>query len=348
MTAVLVIGAGAIGGTVAARLADAGHAVAIAEPWAGHAAAIRAEGLRLTGVRGDLCAAVAVYDWAPGEALDPGLAALRPEVAILATKSAMTAPAVALVAAVAGPETDVLTLQNGIHEDQLREALGARVVGAVTEIGGYVEGPGRIFEARRDGGFVIGELDGSRGARIERLGRLLDAVAPTTVSADVRANLWSKLTWNCMMNPLCAVSGLGQGELWTNAGTRRLTLAVGREAMRVAAAQGIELAPLDFFGVDLPRLLGAGAAQRRAEAETVEIYRAQMGKTTSMSQDVAHGRATEIDAINGHVVGIADRLGLEAPLNRRVVELVHAAERGAAEPRIEVLDELVTDAEGVR
>lgn len=339
---VLVIGAGAIGGAVAVHLSLAGVRVEIADPWAEHVAAIRERGLRASGARGEHVARIETHAWTPGRWAAGTLSLLRPSTVVIATKSSLTEAAAMLAVQLSADATTVVSLQNGINEDLLASRLGHRVVGAVTEIGGYVAEPGAIVETRADGGFVIGELDGSSSLRIATTARILSHCAPTTVSENIRGHLWSKLTWNCMMNPLCALSSLGQGQLLTDDRTRALALAVGREAAAVAAAEGARLEALEFFGIDLPALL---AGSRDAEQTLIERYSAQMLKTTSMSQDVAAGRGTEIDALNGHVVARARKLGLAAPLNERITALVHAVQDGAIAPGAELIRDL--DAERV-
>lgn len=79
-----------------------------------------------------------------------------------------------------------------------------RVIGTVTALGGYLAGPGHVVETRPDGGFVIGELDGGPSERCDQLKTLLEVCATTSISGNIMGVLWSKLTWNCIMNPLTA------------------------------------------------------------------------------------------------------------------------------------------------
>jgi 2-dehydropantoate 2-reductase len=228
----------------------------------------------------------------------------------------------------------------------LAEKLGRqRIVGAVTEIGGYMIGPGEIAETRADGGFVIGELDGSDTPRIHRVQEAFSACAPTVITSTIRGLLWSKLAWNCMMNPLTALTGLGQGEVWTSPGLPELALQIGREVEDVASADGAELQPLTFLGVDLPALL-SDTRDRAAPALSlvVELYTPQAGKSTSMREDVRHGRRTEIAFLNGHVVRRGEQLGVPVALNREIVRLVQSVESGARSPAPGLVEALVLSA----
>jgi ketopantoate reductase len=128
-----------------------------------------------------------------------------------------------------------------------------------------------------------------------------------------------------------------------------LALAIGRESAAVAAQDGAVLEALTFLGVELPALLSDDS--ERAEAtltNVVELYRPQAAKSTSMREDMTHGRRTEIDFLNGHVVRRGQLLGVSVPLNSNLVESVHAVERGQLVPGAGALDALEVLAAGDR
>lgn len=334
---VAVLGVGAIGGAVAGYLSGAGHDVTGFDEWPDHVSAIERDGLRVSGARGERSFRFRAAAWS-----ELGTLAVEPDLVFVCVKTYDTARAADALDPVLGAATTVVSTQNGINEDLLAERLGReRVVGAVTEVGGYMEGPGAIVESRADGGFVIGELDGSETSRIAEVQAALSACAPTTVTRTIRSALWSKLTWNCMMNPLTAATGLGQGEIWTSAELSELAVQVGREAAAVARADGADLEPLPFLGVDLPALVDADA-ERAGEAKAciVGLYRPQSGKSTSMREDVKHRRRTEIDALNGHVVSVGRRHGVPVELNAALVGVMHAIERGEAQPGVDLVASL--------
>jgi 2-dehydropantoate 2-reductase len=343
----MVVGLGAIGGPVAGRLAAADALDRAFDPWAEHVDRINEHGLSVRGARGEHSFQMRATLWDLGAPPARESAGDGAAVAFICTKATATEDAIRLVGAVAGPDTVIVSLQNGLSEERLGEAFGDRVVGAVTETGGYVAGPGEIVENRADGGFVIGELDGSRTDRLATVQSLLGECAPTNVSANVMGDLWSKLTWNCMMNALCAVTTLGQGEIITSDETRHLALSLGREAGRVATAAGVSLEPLRFLGIDLPALVGEDpAAGGLAEQRLIERYATQMGKSTSMSQDVAHGRPTEVNALNGFVAGKAATLGLSAECNAAITRIVEEIEAGQRRPGTDVVADLVDAMKG--
>lgn len=323
---------------VAGYLSADGHAVLAVDDWVEHVEAISDRGLRIRGARGTHLFRPQAVCWSSLEPPDS-----PPDLVLVSVKSADTDRAAELAARLLGDSTVVISTQNGLNEDALCKRLGPeRVIGAVCEIGGYLDGPGEIVETRAEGGFVIGELDGTDTPRLREAQKVLAACAPTVVSPQIRNVLWSKLTWNCIMNSLTAITGLGQGQVWAQTRLRELAAGVAREAAAVAEADGAALEPLGFLGVDLPGLASTDqtVAGRTIEA-IVRRYEAQWEKSTSMLQDVRHGRPTEVDYLNGHVVRRGRELGVAAPLNARLVELVHAVERGADRQGVQLLDSLV-------
>jgi 2-dehydropantoate 2-reductase len=338
---VLVIGAGAIGGPVSGHL-SATDDVLVIDRWPEHVEAINRHGLHLTGARGDQTFRVTARYWDDGVTPAHLLHGFVPDLAFICVKSMATDRACEVLTAVARPDTIVVSLQNGLNEERLSQLLGSeRVLGAVTEIGGHVSGPGQIVETRAEGGFVLGELDGSMTDRLSSVAAVLSRCAPTTPSDDILGHLWSKLTWNCMMNPLSAVTGLGQGELIVGDQTRRFALMVGHEGSTVAAAVGVHLRRLEFLGVDLPALVEGRVPDAEAEARLIERYSSQMGKSTSMAQDVTSGRRTEIGALNGYVAAKGAAFGVPTPCNEVMTRLVREVETGRSTPGESVVAQLL-------
>lgn len=324
----LVVGGGAIGGMLAGYLTLSGRPVLLVDGWAEHRDAIQRDGLRVDGARGDHLFHV---DCEPMDKL-PELAE-KVEVAFIAVKSYDTEAALQAVGPLLGTDSVVASTQNGLNEERMAELFGRdRVVGVVVELGGYLAGPGHVVETRPDGGFVIGELDSGTSERCAQLKTLLEVCATTTISDNILGVLWSKLTWNCIMNPLTAVSGLGQGRMLSLPEGRRLVFDVAREAAAVAKAAAVDLEPLTFLGVDPRQFVGDSATKQRAERLLLDRYSTQLDKSTSMSQDIERGRRTEIDHLNGFIVMKGDALSVPTPLNRALVELMHSIEGGAARP----------------
>jgi 2-dehydropantoate 2-reductase len=325
----VVIGTGAIGGMIAGYLSGAGHDILAADGWDEHVRAIQDRGLKVDGVRGNRIFQVRAITF--GElrrATGPY------EVVFVCVKSYETDQAAEMARPLLGIGSVVVSTQNGLNEERLAELLGAdRVVGAVTEVGGSLPEPGVVVETRRDGGFLIGEMNGRRSERIEGLARFMSDCAPTAISDNIVGILWSKLLWNCMLNAGSAVTGLGQGQMIVDDRLRPRLIALGREVAELATATGVRLEPLSFLGVDPGAICSSDpAVAKPAEQRMIQLYQTQLEKATSMLQDVLKGRRTEVDHLNGYVVATASRLGRHAPLNQALVQLVHAIQDGRLRP----------------
>jgi 2-dehydropantoate 2-reductase len=331
---ILVLGAGAIGSVLGGYLSQAGQDPLLVDGWPEHVDALNRNGLRLEGARGqhDFAVQAVLYDELPVSL--PNL-----ELAFVCVKSFDTERAASLLASRLRPDTMIVSTQNGINEEYLAHRLGAgHVLGAVTELGGYLAGPGHAFENRAEGGFIIGELTGTESPRVKKLQAVMQACAPTEVSTNVMGVLWSKLLWNCMLNPLSALTSLGQGGVIADDRVRAVGVRIAREVAAVARAAQVELEPLKFFGIH-PGLLASPDPQvsSAVEGQIVERYRTQTNKTTSMGEDVRRGRRTEVDYLNGYVVSKGTELGVAAPVNARVVDLVHRLEKHELAPGMHLL-----------
>jgi len=176
-----VIGAGAIGGTVAAGLVRDGHEVLLCDADPEHVAAINADGLRIEGPVEELAVRA--------QAVTPDGLPERLDAVLLAVKSHHTAAAMATVAPVLAADGFVVSLQNGFNEDVIAAAVGhERVVGAFVNFGADVVGPGRILRGNR-ASFFIGELDGADTPRVRAL---CADIADARQTGNIQGYLWSK------------------------------------------------------------------------------------------------------------------------------------------------------------
>jgi 2-dehydropantoate 2-reductase len=183
MAEVTVVGAGAIGGFVGARLAATGHDVTLVDAAADHVAAIRRDGLRVRGAA-DLHVRV--------PALAPEELAGRLGTVLLCVKARHTLAALEAVAPRLDDDGCVVSLQNGLEEHRIAKAIGAeRTVGAFLTFGGYYAGPGQVVYGG-PGSLRIGELDGVTRARTRALATLLRAAHPVEISDRIFALEWGK------------------------------------------------------------------------------------------------------------------------------------------------------------
>jgi 2-dehydropantoate 2-reductase len=303
---VAVVGAGAMGCLYGGYLAEAGVGVTLVDVWKEHVDAINGKGLHITGVSGDRVVHVSAMT-------DPKTVG-EVDLVLLFVKSYDTAKAVRGSKPLIGDDTYVLTLQNGLGNlEAITEAVGAdKVLGGTTSHGSTLVCPGEIRHAGV-GPTVIGALDRGSRSMAEKIAETFnDAGLQTRVSGDVRSDIWGKVLVNLGINALTALTGLRNGQLLDVPELRRLMRLAVMEGMRVAEADYVDLGPLDHV------------------AHVYEVAEATGANRSSMLQDVDRGRRTEIDALNGAVVGLGEKLGVETPVNRALTALVKGLEHRAS------------------
>jgi 2-dehydropantoate 2-reductase len=199
-------------------------------------------------------------------------------------------------------------------------------------------GPGHLAQTTR-APFVVGEPDGVTRDRTRLLAEALGTVADVRVTQNIRGQVWSKLLVNSAFSGLGAISGLLYREVIADPAGKEAALAVWREGYDVGMAQGIELD--EVLGVPADALVVRGPEDRGPADEALEVAMGYAGATkASMLQDLERGAKTEVDVINGGVVEKGREHGVPTPLNERVVELMHAMERGERRPGRDVFKEL--------
>jgi 2-dehydropantoate 2-reductase len=341
VTEYVVVGAGAIGGTVGAHLARAGHSVLFCDTDPEHVAAINANGLAIEGpVETFTVEASAV---APDELPDDLHAVL------LAVKSQHTDSALDAVAPRLAPDGFVVSLQNGINEPQIAARIGEeRTVGAFVNFGADYLEPGRIFVGGR-GALYVGELDGRRS---ERLARLLDDLPDAKETENIVGFLWAKEAYGAMLFAT-AVSDLSIADALAEPRYRGVYVQLARE---VLAAAPVPVEPFDGFDADdlegsIDRLV---EFNRRSAKTHSGIYRDLMvrrrpteksmledidgpllRRTLELITEIEAGRRT-CEVANLELLAAYQRLHERAPALNAVITELPPGERAAAGPLLGV------------
>jgi 2-dehydropantoate 2-reductase len=289
---IAVVGAGAIGCYFGAKLTRAGMAVTlIGRP--GRVEAIARDGLRF--LSGEIDERVTV-------AATTDMAAIGTARLILfCVKSLDTDTAAAALAPHLAPEAVVLNLQNGVdNAERIRARTKNRVIPVLVYAAATMPEPGTVRHTGV-GNLVI-------GAGHNEIAALFTAAdVPMKISADIDAELWTKLVMNCAYNAICALTGAPYG--------RMVAMAEVRDVMVMAVAEVVALAKAK--GVRLPDDI-ADAAIRLADVMPQTM--------SSTAQDLAKGRPTEIDHLNGYVVREGARLGVPVPVNATLHALMKLLE----------------------
>jgi len=291
---ILVMGAGAVGCYYGAMLARAGHAVTLVARTR-HVDAIRRDGL--------LFESAAFTGHIPIGASTTPEAARDADLVLFCVKSGDTESAGETLLPFLPDKARVLSLQNGVdNADRLSKVLGRKAIPAIVYLAVGMPGDGHLRHHGR-GELVIGRFD--EATRIAAL--LSDARIPTQVSDDVVPALWDKLIINCAFNALSAIPQMPYGKLVESDGVVAVMHDVIGECLAVAHAAGITGLSDPYPAVN--RIAGSMATQR-----------------SSTAQDLAAGKPTEIDHLNGYVVRLGGTLGVATPVNGALRTLVHLME----------------------
>jgi 2-dehydropantoate 2-reductase len=302
------MGAGGVGGLIGARLAEAGCDVSFVARGA-HLKAMRENGLKLESQVGEVhLRDVQVTD-------DP--ARIGPvDLVIFAVKLWDTEAAARAMTPLLGPETGVISLQNGVRKDEiLRPIVGEkRLMGGVAYMGTAISRPGVIHHTGTMQRVVFGEYDGRRSKRAEAL---LEYLRKTGIDAqlsdDVRRSIWEKFVFLVAMAAVTASIRLPIGPIRSHPLTRQLYLDALAEAAAVGRAQGVRLPP-DF------------AEERMAFVDTLPET-----MTASLQLDLERGNPLEVEWLSGSVVELGAAAGVPTPIHRvvRDILILHAQGRKA-------------------
>ena len=299
---VLILGAGAMGCLYGSALHRAGAAVTLVDANREHVDAINAHGLEL-----ELRAGT---ERLPIPAVLPAQVIQPVDLIVVFTKTFHTDAALAGVAAAIGPETSLLSLQNGLGNDQGLAAHAApeRVLVGASTLPADLVGPGKV-RSHGDGGSKLYPAFGGDQAFAQKVADLLSRGGlPAQLDPQIHAAIWSKAIFNAAMNPLCALTLRTPGFLGAHAESRALYGEVVEEGVAIANASGIAIEAQPIH--DLTEVSVTDHANHEA----------------SMLQDVKAGRRTEIDAINGAIVEAGRKVGVAAPVTETLWRLVKLEE----------------------
>ena len=344
---IVVVGAGAIGGYAGGHMARAGHDVTLVDPWPEHVEYIREHGLQLSGLTAEERCTAKV------EALHitdvQRFAKERPiDIAFICVKSYDTEWATHLIKPYLAPDGFVVSLQNCINEERIAAIVGwGKTLGCIASlVASELYAPGHVKRTVPIGGkehtvFRVGEVHGRVTPRATEVAELLRAADSSKVTTNLWGERWSKLCVNAMRNGLSAATGLSGNARDALEGPRWLSIRLGSEAVRVGQALGYQLERM--LGMDPETLGRAGEGSQDALTEITDQLLALAKKRSdeqrpSMAQDMAKGRRTETDFINGYVAERGASIGVPAPTHAKMNEIVKKVERGELKPSAAVIE----------
>lgn len=306
---IAVLGAGALGCAMGSCLSESGHEVWLINRREDHVETMNTLGLCVQVNGADRYTSVKAALHASHVAAQIGTVDLL----LVLVKSFHTREAITSSTSIVGPDTVVLSLQNGLgHEDVLAEVVGRdKVMAGKTYAGGVMLGPGRIIRGTEGKETYIGELEGRMTDRVQRVAAAFNAAGLIThISDNIMGTIWEKLLVNVATGALSGITRLAYGDLYQVPEVKTCALAAVQEAMDVARACGIGLSVND---PEQPWLKAAAGLPPEFKA--------------SMLQSLEKGSVTEVDYVNGSVVRWGQKCGVPTPVNSTLVACLKGIER---------------------
>jgi len=301
---ICMLGAGALGCSIGGTLAAGGSEVVLVDRFQAHVDAINTNGLRMQIGAAEKVIGLKAYSDCQG---------LAPvDLVIVLVKSFHTRAAIESALPLIGPQTLVMSIQNGLgHEEILAEVVGRdHVLAAKTYVGGVFVEPGRIVSSSAGKQTYIGELDGKLTPRLQAVVREFNkAGLLASASSNIYGTMWDKLLVNVATGALCGITRLPYGWLYELPEIEETALAAVAEGIAVARANAIQLTSNDakYFWT-----LAAEGLPREFK--------------TSILQSLEKGEMTEVDFINGSVVRWGARSAIPTPVNKTLVACVKGIE----------------------
>jgi 2-dehydropantoate 2-reductase len=331
---IAIVGAGAVGCYAGAHMVQAGEDVTLIDPWPEHVEAIRGNGLRITHLR------------------DVEPFTVKPRVLHLteAQQLAKEAPidydtgwATALIKQYLAPGGYVVSLQNCMNEETIAGIVGwGKTLGSIaSSITVELHAPGQVRRAAGKSGsrhtvFRVGEVHGRKTDRAKEVCQLVGYADSAMVTENLWGERWSKLVTNVMGNGLSACTGMISRDMIKNDTIRHFSNRLGSEAIRVGQALGYTFDEVSHMDPETLARSGEGdpAAQKEIDDHRLaEASRPGGGEhRPSMGQDMVKGRRTEIQFLNGFVVREGEKVGISAPTNAVLTDIVTRVERGELKP----------------
>jgi 2-dehydropantoate 2-reductase len=313
---IVILGAGAIGGLVAGYLKSKQQDVSLVAR-AESIKAIKEGGLRICGARGDVSIKIEISD----------KLSFKPDLLILATKTQDVEKAIRDNLEFI-KDTLILTTQNGIQADNLVRGYipQENIISSIIMFAGTYLQPGRIVH-NFEGNWIIGRVFGQNDAGVTSVSQALSPAFCVIVSERIKGMKYLKIFVNAG-NCIPAILGRSMQEVFSDVDISRININIWREALDIVNKAGIELTSLPNF--PLERLTKLAAMPSEQAAKIFSGIMQNLSKEPlygSILQSIKRGRPSEIDYINGEFLRIAKANGLTAPLNAKLVEMVHRVEK---------------------
>lgn len=328
---IVIWGAGAIGGTLGAYLLRAGHDILFVDVVEEHVAKIKRSGLAITGPVDEFTVNAAAF-------LPHQLREKHP-IILLCTKAQHTRAATETLVDHLADDGYVMSVQNGLNELLISEIVGSdRTLGAFINFSADYHEPGKILFGGR-GAVVLGELDGAITTRLEQIGAAFRGFDPNTIITDnLWGYLWGKEAYGAMLF-VSALTNESIAEALADPRYRDLYIRAAQEILAVAGQIGVEAR--GFNGFDPAAFAAKDSAGIRESLDTLVAFNRESAKTHSgIWRDLAvRKRRTEV-IMYEPILAQGEKKGMDLPLTRRWIKMIHEVEDGSRPQALANLDEL--------
>jgi 2-dehydropantoate 2-reductase len=317
----LVIGAGAVGGITAALLRKNGFNVEIVCKYDDYATLISDKGLEVSGVCGKLNIKIPAF---------ASMSQVREEkdIVILATKATDMMEAVHSVDSILKKDGFLISLLNGICEDDLASVIGRnRIIGCVTGWGATMESAGKLVMTS-PGDFIIGYPDRQTDDFLSEIAEILSVVVPVKTTDNITGHKYSKLIINSCMTSLGVICGLYLGRMLMIRKVRNIFIEIIREEVNLAEKMNIKI---EVFGgkLDFKKFVNGGGLIQEMRRHLILMiigYRYRKLKSSGL-QSLERGKLTEADFLNGYIVRNGELFGAQVPVNTMILTMLHQIEQ---------------------
>ncbi len=342
---IAIMGAGALGSYVGAFLARGGQQVTFIDMWPEHVEVMKSRGLHVTGSQGPFTVPVNALHLTDAQAITEQF-----DFAFISVKSYDTEWATHFMKRYVKPEGFFVSLQNCWNDTVIADIVGPeRSVGCIAshiEVAlwepGSVERGGAVG---RDSGhyvFRVGEQDGTETSRVAEVVGLLDLIDGAYVTNNLWGERWAKLSQNSMGNAISASTAMGTLELNNSEAARVIGIHLAKESAQVGLALGLDVVEIN----SKPAATWAAADQGDVYEELDDFMANRPSRTNwkaSMAQDVAKGRRSEIDFMNGLVARKGQEVRVPTPYTDAIVKIMHLVEDGSITPSGAVADMILAE-----
>ena len=322
---IAILGAGAIGGSLAGYLIESKQDVILIDFWPENVETINSSGLHFTTPEKEF--------HIPAKAIHPGqMSSLKEDFdyAILAVKSYDTEWCTQLIKPYLKPNGFIMSAQNSINEETIANIVGwSKVIGCILLFGAEVYAPGKIRQTSAYNKMLLGEPSGLITNRLEKIKESLANSGEINTTTNLWGERWAKLATNSMSNSLAGITNLGSSEIRNNPKVRHIMINIASEVVNVAYNLGVNVEPIGHA----PAKLFANAPKNKSAYKKVVEYMTAYtqivgGGRPSLAQDLSKGRHIEVDYLNGYVVNKAIEAKVDVPVNTEIVELAHSIANG--------------------